>query len=132
MDPAAQGVRRRERYPARPDTDYEFVTEARGRIVGFVHGGRYRDDDDPTTGCGEVYALYVLPEAQGSGAGGALLGAAVAHLRSRRMTPVLLWVLRDNIRSRRFYERCGLVFDGAEHVYEVAGAALPEVRYRLD
>jgi GNAT superfamily N-acetyltransferase len=132
MDPAAQGARRRERYGARPETDYEYVAETRGRIVGFVHGGRYRDDDNPTADSGEVYALYVLPEVQGGGAGGALLGAAVTHLRERAMTPVLLWVLRDNTTSREFYERCGFTFDGAEHFYEVDGVALPEVRYRLD
>ncbi len=132
MDPVAQGARRRAGFAARPDSDYEFVTETGGRVVGFVQGGRYRDDDGQATGCGEVYALYVLPEAQGSGAGGALLGAAVEHLRTRGLTPVLLWVLRDNAASRRFYQRCGFIADGAEHVYEVAGEPLPEVRYRLD
>jgi hypothetical protein len=29
------------------------------------------------------------------------------------------------------YERMGFRADGAEHRFEVAGAALPEIRYRL-
>jgi GNAT superfamily N-acetyltransferase len=132
MDPVAHGARRLARFGTRPETDYEYVAATRGPIVGYVHGGRYRDDDDPGAGSGEVYALYVLPDAQGSGAGGALLGAAVEHLRGRLMIPVLLWVLRDNAESRRFYQRCGFVADGAEHDFEVDGLALPEVRYRLD
>lgn len=132
MDPVAQGARRRARFGTRPQTDYEYVAGTRDQIVGFVHGGRYRDDDDPATGSGEVYALYVLPGTQGSGAGGTLLGVAVEHLRERLMTPVLLWVLRDNAQSRRFYERCGFVTDGGEHLFEVDGVPLPEVRYRLD
>jgi ribosomal protein S18 acetylase RimI-like enzyme len=132
MDPVAQGARRRSRFGTRPETDYEYVAGAHGGIAGFVQGGRYRDDDDPTAGSGEVYALYVLPETQGAGAGGVLLGAAVQHLRERLLVPVLLWVLRDNTPSRRFYERCGFVADGAEHDYEVDGVPLPEIRYRLD
>lgn len=132
MDPVAQGARRRDRFGTRPGTDYEYVAARRGRIVGFVHVGRYRDEDRPCPDAGEVYALYVLPDSQGTGAGGLLLDAAVAHLRDRRMTPVLLWVLRDNAPSRRFYERCGFAVDGAEHIFEVDGTPLPEVRYRLD
>jgi ribosomal protein S18 acetylase RimI-like enzyme len=132
MDPVAQGARRLARFGTRPETDYEYVAGTRGGVVGFVHGGRYRDEDDPTDGSGEVFALYVLPDTQGTGAGGALLGAAVEHLHERQVTPVLLWVLRDNTASRRFYERCGFVADGAEHDFEVDGVRLPEVRYRLD
>ena len=131
MDPVAQGARRRERFAARTPTDYEYVAEDAGRLVGFVHGGRYRDDDAPGPQSGEVYALYVLPDQQGSGAGGALLGAAVEHLRGLRLSPVLLWVLRGNERSRRFYERCGFAADGVVHDYHVDGVALPELRYRL-
>jgi hypothetical protein len=40
-----------------------------------------------------------------------------------------LWVLRDNARARRFYERSGFRADGVEEPYEVAGVAVPEVRY---
>src|SRR5262249_16056652 len=105
--------------------------ETRGRVVGYVQGGRYRDEDGSVPDAGEVYALYVLPGEQGTGVGGALLGAGVKHLLTLELTPVLLWLLRDNLRSRRFYDRCGFLADGAEQWYEVDGVALPEVRYQL-
>jgi GNAT superfamily N-acetyltransferase len=131
MDPVAQGARWRAWFADRPPTEYQYVAEHRGRVVGFVHGGRYRDDDGLAPDAGEVYALYVLPEEQGMGFGTALLETAVEHLRDRRLSPVLLWVLRDNTPTRRFYERRGFAPDGAEHFYDVDGLPLPEVRYRL-
>lgn len=132
MDPLAQGVRRRAGYAGRPDTDGEFVAETGGTIVGFVHCGRCRDAGKPPDGSGEVYAIYLLPRAQRQGTGRALLDAAVRHLRDRWLWPVLLWVLRDNLPARSFYQQYGFRPDGAEHYYQVAGAALPELRYRLD
>jgi ribosomal protein S18 acetylase RimI-like enzyme len=42
---------------------------------------------------------------------------------------MFLWVLRDNTRARRFYERYGFHADGVEEPFHVAGAAVPEVRY---
>ncbi len=131
MDPVAQGARRRAWFADRPRTEYEYVTEHHGRVVGFVHGGQYRDDAGLAPDAGEVYALYVLPEEQGMGFGTALLGTAVEHLQDRGLSPVLLWVLRDNTPTRRFYERRGFAPDGAEHFYDVDGVPLPEVRYRL-
>jgi GNAT superfamily N-acetyltransferase len=131
MDPAAEGIRRRARYPEWPAEVYQYVAVSGGQVVGFVEGGRYRDPDDPTGGCGEVYALYVLPQEQGRGTGTALLELALEHLRGAGLTPVLLWVLRDNAASRRFYQRRGFTADGAGHVYQAGGVPLPEVRYRL-
>lgn len=40
-----------------------------------------------------------------------------------------LWVLKENWRARRFYERAGFLPDGAEEPFEVGGAVVPEVRY---
>jgi hypothetical protein len=40
-----------------------------------------------------------------------------------------LWVLRDNWRARRFYERAGFAPDGATNVLTGLGDVL-EVRYR--
>lgn len=130
MDPVALGERRVARYAVRPPSDVDFVAERGGELVGFAHGGRYRDDDGPADGAGEVYALYVTPAAQGTGAGTALLEATTAALRGAGLDPVLLWVLADNHRARRFYESHGFAADGTTHTWEAGDAALPEVRYR--
>ncbi|NUL25824.1 hypothetical protein HRW17_26205, partial [Streptomyces lunaelactis] len=42
---------------------------------------------------------------------------------------MLLWVLKENDRARRFYEKAGFAPDGAEEPFEVDGVAVPEVRY---
>jgi GNAT superfamily N-acetyltransferase len=132
MDPVLQGRRRTDRFASRPATDVLYVAEWDGSIVGFAHGGGYRDDEDrPTPAAGEVYALYVQPAEQGSGVGSALLEVATAALREHGFDPLLLWVLADNAPARGFYERHGWFADGVTHTYEVGGAALPEVRYRL-
>jgi ribosomal protein S18 acetylase RimI-like enzyme len=42
-----------------------------------------------------------------------------------------LYVLEDNPRARRFYEREGWALDGVTKADEFLGLAVPEVRYRI-
>jgi RimJ/RimL family protein N-acetyltransferase len=100
--------------------------EADGRVVGFVWIGDSRDADDE----GEVFAIYVAPEAWGGGAGPALMAVARDALRAAYPTSVL-WVLEDNPRARRFYEREGWELDGGRKEDELLGVRVAEVRYRL-
>jgi ribosomal protein S18 acetylase RimI-like enzyme len=97
-------------------------------VVGFVAFAPSRDDDLP--GFGEVFALYVAPDRWRSGAGSALLAQAEALLRDAGFNEAHLWVLEDNARARRFYERAGWTPDGARKVVEIGGRPLAEVRYR--
>ncbi|HEY8301351.1 MAG TPA: GNAT family N-acetyltransferase [Jatrophihabitans sp.] len=96
------------------------------RIVGFVFFGANRDEDLPAA-VAEIYAIYVHPDAWSTGAGRALMDAALAALGD---VPVVLWVLTANERARRFYARAGFVLDGAEKEAEMPGGNLPELRYR--
>lgn len=121
-----------------------FVAEREGAIVGFVCCGAAdaemvvgaaADDDVPPT-LGAVYAIYLDESAWSTGTGSALLRRAVAELVGRGFTDSVLWVLRDNVRARRFYERERWTTDGVEADY-VAGDAsdpsaprIPEVCYR--
>jgi hypothetical protein len=41
-----------------------------------------------------------------------------------------LWVLEDNLRARRFYEREGWILDGGRRDEAFLGVTVPEVRYR--
>jgi GNAT superfamily N-acetyltransferase len=56
-------------------------------------------------------ALYVRPEAWGTGVAAVLYERAVAELRSRGVGTAELWVLENNLRARRFYERRGWIHD---------------------
>lgn len=97
------------------------------RIVAFVWVGPSRDPDADA----ELYAIYALPEAWGSGAGTALMRAGLEVMREAGHTEAILWVLEDNARARRFYEREGWRFDEAFKDDDVLGRRVTEVRYRL-
>jgi ribosomal protein S18 acetylase RimI-like enzyme len=104
-----------------------FVCEYERAVVGFASVGPSRDED----GLGELYAIYVEPEQWSSGAGQELLTAAEDKLASA-YDAALLWVLEENPRARRFYERAGWTADGARKAEERFGVRAPEVRYRKD
>ncbi len=97
-------------------------------VVGFTTVGSSRDADAD----GELYAIYVDPKAWGSGAGASLMRAAVAALRESGYGSAILWVLEDNPRARRFYEREGWSADGGRKRDEFLGFEVDEVRYRID
>ena len=71
-----------------------LVAEEDGTIVGFLamaHGDMLEH-------------LYVHPDSQGRGVGGALLERA----KERMTGGFCLWVFQQNAQARRFYERRGL------------------------
>ena len=72
----------------------------------------------------EIAAIHTLPESWGTGLGHALLTEALKQIGDR---PVFLWAFKENTRARRFYEKHGFYWDGAERVSEFDGAV--EVRY---
>jgi GNAT superfamily N-acetyltransferase len=120
---AREGLARRS--STDPDHDV-FVAEEDGRIVGFVGTGPPEEEGEER----ELFAIYVLPEAWGTTAGPGLMGAAVEAMRARGVTGAILWVLEDNPRARRFYEREGWRADGTAES-EYLGLTVPLVRYRL-
>ena len=103
-----------------------FVAERDGEIVGFVSVGASREEP----GVGELYAIYVRAREWGSGAATRLLTAGTDALRAAEFTAATLWVLEDNPRARRFYEREGWQLDGASRSEEFLGVEVAEVRYR--
>lgn len=105
-----------------------YVASDGEQIVGYAGVGPERDPEAPA-GTGELYALYVHPDAWGSGAGRALMDAAVADLRDKGCTAVWLWVLEANNRARHFYTRYGFTETGARS-YSSLGD-LPEIRLTL-
>ncbi|MFF7684534.1 GNAT family N-acetyltransferase [Streptomyces syringium] len=96
--------------------------------VGWASLGRYRGEGERRPG--ELYALYVRPDVIGTGVGRRLLQEAHRHAVARRFDNMLLWVLRDNPRARRFYETAGYAADGAVQSDLYGEVELTEVRYR--
>jgi len=111
-----------------------------GGIVGYASFGPETDVlnapwPHPLTADGEggrvaeLYALYVRPAWWSTGTGRALMEKVLARSAAAGYRFITLWVLRDNQRARRFYERAGFAPDGATNVLTGLGGVL-EVRYR--
>ena len=106
-----------------------LVTEENGVITGLTNFGPPRQAEDKNPG--ELRSIYVLPEYWGSGAGAMLLQGAQDVLRDAGYAGVYLWVLRDNSRARRFYNKMGMMDTGIQQQIMLAGTELTEVRYEL-
>jgi GNAT superfamily N-acetyltransferase len=76
-------------------------------------------------------ALYVRPAAWGTGVAALLHDRAVEALREAGVVRARLWVLEENRRARRFYERRGWELDGTSRVVEFPPNPL-DLGYSLD
>ena len=103
-----------------------YVAETPEGVVGFASGGRERAGEDHFSG--ELYAIYILRQAQGRGHGRRLVQAVAAGLRELELEDMIVWVLRDNAAARRFYERLGGVFVRTQPI-TIGSALLQEVSY---
>ncbi|WP_425804852.1 GNAT family N-acetyltransferase [Desulfitobacterium sp. Sab5] len=95
--------------------------------IGCVAYGKSRDKLLPD--CGEIVSLYLLPEYFGKGYGNKLLDSALSDLKEFGYERIYLWVLKDNQRARRFYEKNGMQCNNDEYVLEIMGKQLIDVRY---
>jgi ribosomal protein S18 acetylase RimI-like enzyme len=107
-----------------------LVAERAGTIAGFASAGPTRDRDADPRAVGEVYAVYVVPEEWGRGAGRHLLEGALTALTEAGFEHAGLWVLESNTQARGFYEHLGWRADGTTKK-ERFGERVTEVRYRL-
>ncbi|MBY8877939.1 GNAT family N-acetyltransferase [Streptomyces sp. PLK6-54] len=128
MDAEEDAARRREFLALSAGRVHNLLAEVDGVVVGWAAVGPYRGEPDDARD-GELYALYVLPEHVGTGVGRALTAAAVRRTAELGRSRLLLWVLADNSRARRFYDRAGFAPDGAETSDDYAGVPLRELRY---
>jgi len=73
-------------------------------VIGLITAGPARDPDCDLLRTQEVYAIYLSSEYWGHGHGTELYLAAEDRMRQSGALDAILWVLRDNVRARRFYE----------------------------
>jgi GNAT superfamily N-acetyltransferase len=98
---------------ARPDSEVAAML-ARGEGWGVFEGerlmGKLTIDALPYPSLAHtfwVHAVYVHPDARGSGASAALMQAAVEAATAKGALRIALWVNEENATARRFYERLG-------------------------
>lgn len=89
-------------------------------LLGIVSAGPARDEDAPAGT--ELFMIYTLERAYGSGAGQMLLDSAIGKQAA------FLWVLEDNPRAQAFYAKNGFAFDGTRKLLPEDWHSLPEVR----
>lgn len=106
-----------------------YLAEHHGTIIGFGSCGAQRTESLEANGYdGEVSAIYVLREFHKRGVGTRLLHAMSSDLQGRGFNAAALWVLRDNLGARRFYERyAGKMIAEKQDVRD--GAILVELAY---
>ncbi|MDQ3549666.1 MAG: GNAT family N-acetyltransferase [Chloroflexota bacterium] len=98
------------------------VAERQDNVIGYAMAGPNRDGEP------ELYAIYVLPEQHGTGAGQILWDAARSVLSRQGQTRMCCWVLASNVRARRFYERQGAILAEARE-FAVGATMIREARY---
>jgi len=94
-----------------------YCMEYDGKMIGRLVFGAGRDEDKP--GAAEIAAMYLLDSFWYKGYGRQMMEFSVCELQYMCYSEVFLWVLEANDRAKRFYEKCGFVFDGAAREYNI-------------
>jgi GNAT superfamily N-acetyltransferase len=110
-----------------PINQFVVVAEERGQLVGFACAyGR----DDPRWGT-LLDNIHVTPRLHGNGIGSRLFVEVVMWcLENSADCGLWLWVVGQNHRARRFYERLGAIDHGAELRPPSAGGGEPRAVHR--
>lgn len=80
-------------------------------------------------GFGEIVSIYLLPEHMGKGYGKLLFEATLNELIKLGYKNVFLWVLEENTRARRFYEKQNFKLSDKFNYINIGGKNLKEVAY---
>jgi ribosomal protein S18 acetylase RimI-like enzyme len=100
-----------------------------GKIVGFADFGPNREKSIDADY--ELYAIYLLKEFQGLGAGQLIFQYGVRHLSQLNCKKMMISVLEKNKAAQFFYEKMGAVRT-RNHYVEIEGIRYPTVTYILE
>lgn len=79
---------------------------------------------------GEIVSIYLFPQYIGKGYGKPLLDAVIEELDQLGFDEIFLWVLEDNLRARKFYEKAGFTPSGNYLNDNIGGKDLREMQYK--
>lgn len=103
------------------------VIESDENIFGCITFGAARDE--AFSGWGEIVSFHLLQEARGKGFGRLLFQDGVRELGKAGYQELYLWVLEENDRARRFYEKNGFAWNGDRLKSEEGGRQVTDLRY---
>ena len=107
-----------------------MVMVSGGEYIGTVSFGEsrvYKED-----GWGEVYSLYLLPQYTGKGLGKRLMDKALAELKDKGFSHVMLFALEQNLTARRFYEKYGFTASGDMMKQKYGHKTVTQVMYTIE
>ena len=111
-------------------TDYSYYyATINDKMIGRLIFGKSLDDDKPNAG--DVTAIYLIEEYWYKGYGRKMMDFAVTELKPIGYNEIIVWVVEDNSRARRFYEKYGFTLDGAKKEMQF-GIPLTIVRYTIN
>lgn len=108
-----------------------FVSESNGEILGFCWVGPDNDKDEAND-VGELYAIYIAQNYQGRGLGSDLMKTGLEYLRKEGFKKAVLWVLKTNISTIKFYESKGWKANGKEKADKRGGVTFEDVGYSIE
>ena len=104
------------------------VAEINNQVVGFCrYFNEVMSPDGENFDC-EIMALYVKPELKHQGIGKTMVNYIKKEFKKNGKTKMILWCLKENYSSRKFYEKMGGTIVG-EHCIEIGGKLYPEVGF---
>ncbi len=113
--------------PTINEDSFNLVAEENGKVVGVINLSKGRDKG--TENNGEIAAIYVLPEFWLKGHGAELFNSAIQLFAEENFGEFYLWVLKDNLQARKFYEKMHMTLSAIEKTICIGGKDLVEVKY---
>lgn len=113
-----------EEYRKTPDTLEGMYLYDDGIIKGVI---KVHSKDEKIV---EITDFYVEPFFVGQGIGTRLLEYLIQQVRKKGFQKIILWVIKDNVKARKFYERNGFINSGETRIIE--GTDKIDCRYEYD
>lgn len=104
-----------------------LVVIENGNIIGTASFCKSRWEQ--YSNYGEIVSIYFLPAYMGKGYGQHLMKKCIEELNVLGYDNILLWVLEDNQRARRFYEKNGFTCSDIILNDNIGGKELREIMY---
>lgn len=103
------------------------IMSVNGEDIGAGGYGFSRDYNDLTVG--EVTSIYFLENTWGKGYAKELMNFMINELSKKGCTKIHIWVLKENVRAQRFYEKFGFKKTGNEKNITFKGENKIDVEY---
>ena len=79
--------------------------------AGYMSLIEYRNKNNNYSAM-QVYRIYLLPSYRHQGLGTELINWGIKEAKDKGHSKLFLWVIKENLSARKFYEKLGLRYDG--------------------